>query len=99
MPQRTALLLPATGRRLAALGERIRLARLRRKITAAHLAERAGMAPMTLRGIERGTQSRLGAIPQFVRTNARFRTRGKLRHRRQSDPSCGWLRRWSASAG
>ena len=55
MAQRTAPLLPATERRLAALGERIRLARLRRQITAANLAERAGMAPMTLRGIERGT--------------------------------------------
>jgi transcriptional regulator with XRE-family HTH domain len=48
-------LLPATERRLRELGERLRLARLRRKLTAAHLAERAGMAPMTLRGIERGT--------------------------------------------
>ncbi|TWO69492.1 helix-turn-helix domain-containing protein [Caenimonas sedimenti] len=55
MANRTSSLLPATERRLRELGERLRLARLRRKLTAAHLAERAGMAPMTLRGIERGT--------------------------------------------
>ena len=55
MSQRTSSLLPVTERRLRELGERLRLARLRRKLTAAHLAERAGMAPMTLRGIERGS--------------------------------------------
>src|SRR5688500_584387 len=54
MSKRTSALLPATERRLRELGERIRLARLRRKLPAASLAERAGMSPMTLRGIERG---------------------------------------------
>ena len=54
MSKRTSPLLPATDRRLRDLGERIRLARLRRKLAAASVAERAGMAPMTLRGIERG---------------------------------------------
>lgn len=54
MAQRTSPLLPATQRRLHDLGERIRLARLRRKLTAASVAERAGMSPMTLRGVERG---------------------------------------------
>lgn len=54
MSQRSSPLLPATERRLRELGERIRLARLRRKLAAASVAERAGMSPMTLRGIERG---------------------------------------------
>jgi len=54
MSQRTSPLLPATERRLRELGERLRLARLRRKLTAVQVAERAGMSPMTLRGIERG---------------------------------------------
>lgn len=54
MAKRTAPLLPATERRLRELGDRLRLARLRRRLTAGHVAERAGMSPMTLRGIERG---------------------------------------------
>lgn len=54
MAKKTSPLLPATGRRLNELGERIRLARLRRKLTAASVAERSGMAPMTLRAVERG---------------------------------------------
>ena len=54
MSNRTSPLLPATARRLRELGGRIRLARQRRKLTAGHVAERAGMSPMTLRGIERG---------------------------------------------
>jgi len=54
MAKRTAPLLPVTERRLRDMGERLRLARLRRRLTAGHVAERAGMSPMTLRGIERG---------------------------------------------
>jgi transcriptional regulator with XRE-family HTH domain len=54
MGQRTAPLLPSLHRTLAALGEDLRLARLRRRISATLLAERAGMSRPTLRAIERG---------------------------------------------
>ena len=54
MGQRTAPLLPGLRRNLVALGEDLRLARLRRRISATLLAERAGMSRPTLRAIERG---------------------------------------------
>src|SRR5882762_7887357 len=54
MPRTVSPLLPSTEARLRQLGERLRLARLRRRLSAKHVAERAGMAPMTLRSVERG---------------------------------------------
>jgi transcriptional regulator with XRE-family HTH domain len=54
MAKRVALLLPPLERRLARLGERIRTARLRRRLSAKLAAERAGMSVMTLRSVERG---------------------------------------------
>ncbi len=54
MARTTATLLPRVQRRLHQLGERIRSARRRRGLPAALVAERAGMALMTLRGIEQG---------------------------------------------
>jgi transcriptional regulator with XRE-family HTH domain len=47
-------LLPATAELLSGFGDRLRMARLRRRLTARQVAERAGMAPMTLRSLERG---------------------------------------------
>jgi transcriptional regulator with XRE-family HTH domain len=52
--RKTAPLLLATSELLRQFGERLRLARLRRRFTAKHVAERAGMNPMTLRSLERG---------------------------------------------
>lgn len=46
--------LPSVARALAELGANIRLARLRRRLTATLVAERAGMTRPTLRAIERG---------------------------------------------
>ncbi len=54
MAKRVSRLLPPTERRLSRLGERIRTARLRRRLPAKLVAERAGMSLMTLRSVEKG---------------------------------------------
>jgi len=54
MAQKTSPLLPETEDHLHRFGERLRLARRRRRLSSKQVAERAGMAPMTLRSLERG---------------------------------------------
>ena len=54
MGKKTTIQTPKLAAILASLGENIRLARLRRHISATMLAERAGMTRMTLRAIEQG---------------------------------------------
>ena len=54
MGKKTALQTPKLAPILKALGENIRLARRRRRISTSMLAERAGMTRMTLSAIEKG---------------------------------------------
>jgi len=54
LANRTPALLPRIQRILEELGDNIRLARLRRKLSAAQVAERAGMGRTTLTKIEQG---------------------------------------------
>ena len=67
MPRATAVPLPAVKRVLAEVGRNVRLARLRRKLSAELLAERAGMSRPTLRSLERGEPSvTLGALANVL---------------------------------
>lgn len=54
MAKTTTTLLPRIQRILDELGENIKLARLRRKLSAAQVAERAGLGRSTLVKIEKG---------------------------------------------
>lgn len=51
------ILLPKAQRVLESLGENIRLARLRRELSAAMVAERTGISRQTLSALENGTGS------------------------------------------
>jgi transcriptional regulator with XRE-family HTH domain len=67
MPRRTTSPLPAVNRLLGQVGENLRLARLRRKLPAALVAERAGMSRPTLRAVERGDAGvTLGAVANVL---------------------------------
>lgn len=54
MGSRTIVLLPRLSKILKELGENIKLARLRRKLTAVQVAERAGITRTTLWQVENG---------------------------------------------
>ncbi|MEI2675367.1 MAG: helix-turn-helix transcriptional regulator [Chitinophagaceae bacterium] len=67
MPRKTSPLPPTLKHTFKQLGENIRLARLRRKITTTMLAERAGMSRNTLRAIERGDSAvTVGCLRQCI---------------------------------
>ena len=57
MRERATVILPQTQRLLNQMGEQIRLARLRRQLTAELVAERAGISRVTLSNIEKGSPS------------------------------------------
>jgi transcriptional regulator with XRE-family HTH domain len=57
MSRERIIILPLLQRLLSGLGENIRLARLRRRFSAAIVAERAGISRNTLRAIEKGDSS------------------------------------------
>ena len=57
MSKKTTVILPQTQEILNQLGEQIRLARLRRHLSAELVAERAGLSRMTLSNIEKGSPS------------------------------------------
>jgi len=60
-------LLPTLTKILAEMGENIKLARLRRKLTAEQVAERAGIARSTLWQVEKGLASvSLGTYAQVL---------------------------------
>ncbi len=60
-------LLPKQVRLLTRLGENLRLARLRRKLSAQQVSERAGLSRSTLRLLEQGSEgSSIGALLQVL---------------------------------
>jgi len=67
MAKESIVLLPQLQKQLSAVGEQIRLARLRRKLSAARVAERAAISRPTLLAIEKGTASvSMGAYVQVL---------------------------------
>ncbi len=57
MRSKKSLLLPKTKKILSHLGENIKLARLRRKLTAEQVSERADISRATLWSVEKGSAS------------------------------------------
>lgn len=57
MPKKLPVLLPCVQRSLEKLGQNIRLARLRRDLSAEMVAERAGISRQTLSALENGSGS------------------------------------------
>ena len=67
MGRETSTLLPKHERLLADLGENLRLARLRRKLSAEQVAERAGVSRSTLHLMENGSAGiSLGKLVQVL---------------------------------
>lgn len=54
MSKKTAIIMPKTKEKLEKMGEQIKLARLRRRLSTQLVAERAGISRQTLNSIEKG---------------------------------------------
>ena len=57
MSKKAAIIMPKTREILEQMGEPIKLARLRRKLSAQLIAERAGISRQTLNAIEKGSST------------------------------------------
>ena len=57
MSKKAVVIMPGTQTILSAMGEQIKMARLRRNLSAALVAERAGISRATLCAVERGAPS------------------------------------------
>lgn len=57
MNRKNIIIMPETQKRLAQMGEQIKFARLRRKLSVELVAERAGISRTTLWNIEKGSSS------------------------------------------
>lgn len=57
MSKKSTVVMPQTQAILSQMGEQIKLARLRRKLSTALIAERAGISRATLWSVEKGTPS------------------------------------------
>ena len=57
MSKKTEIIMPQTREILEKMGEQIKLARLRRKLSSELVAERAGISRQTLNSIERGAST------------------------------------------
>lgn len=67
MSRNKIILLPKNKKILKTVGENIKLARLRRKLTMAQVAERAGISRPTLSSLEKGSASvSLGIVLQVL---------------------------------
>lgn len=67
MNQRKIVLLPRVQQILSVMGENIKLARLRRKLSTEQVAERANLSRPTIISIEKGTSSvSIGAYSQVL---------------------------------
>jgi transcriptional regulator with XRE-family HTH domain len=84
MPKTTPALLPRISRILQALGENLKLARLRRKYAAEMVAQRAGITRKTLAGVERGDST--VAIGTYARVMQVLRLEDDLSKLAVDDP-------------
>src|ERR1700749_165720 len=67
MPEKRMTILPNASKILVELGENIRLARLRRKLSAEQVAERANISRPTLLSIEKGSPTvAIGSYAQVL---------------------------------